>query len=300
MLRDHGRFPYSAIVNRPDFSWPGGRRLAVYVALNLEHFAYGEGLGLSYSPGIPHPNTYNWAWREYGNRVGVWRLLELFDRLELPISLLLNSAVYDHCPEVVAAFRRARRRGARPRADQLRAPERLRRGGRGGTHPRGDGGDHPLRGPAATRLAEPGRQPERRHARPPPGGRLHLHPRLADGRSAGLDEDAAGPHPERAVPARGQRHPDDRRSPRDRAGVRRHDRRQLRRDAGAVRGRSPWSSASRSHAFLVGQPFRLRHLRRALEHVARHRAEIWLATTGQIAQHFAEHAPIEPRPGGRR
>ena len=37
-----GRFPYSAIVDRPDFDWPGGKRLAVYVALNLEHFAFGE------------------------------------------------------------------------------------------------------------------------------------------------------------------------------------------------------------------------------------------------------------------
>ena len=105
MLAHHGRFDYSAIVNRPAFRWPEGRGLAVYIALNLEHFAYGEGLGISYSPGIPHPNTYNWAWREYGNRVGVWRLLELFDRLHLPVSLLLNSEVYDHCPEVVAAFR---------------------------------------------------------------------------------------------------------------------------------------------------------------------------------------------------
>jgi len=99
MLRDHGRFPYSAIVNRPDWSWPDGRRLAVYIALNLEHFAYGEGLGLSYSPGIAHPNTYNWAWREYGNRVGVWRLIDLFDRLELPVSLLLNSGGGGGVPE---------------------------------------------------------------------------------------------------------------------------------------------------------------------------------------------------------
>ena len=48
------------------------------------------------------------------------------------------------------------------------------------------------------------------------------------------------------------------------------------------------------HAFLVGQPFRLRHLRRALEHVCRHRDRVWFATTGQIAQHFADHAPIKP------
>jgi hypothetical protein len=48
------------------------------------------------------------------------------------------------------------------------------------------------------------------------------------------------------------------------------------------------------HAFLVGQPYRLRHLRRALEHIARHRNRVWLATTGQIAGHFAERVPIKP------
>ena len=105
MLRSHNRFPYSPITKRPHFVWPEGRQLAVHVCLNLEHFAYGEGLGVSYSPGLPHPNTYNWGWREYGNRVGVWRLLELFDEFALPISLLLNTEIYDHCPEVVAAFR---------------------------------------------------------------------------------------------------------------------------------------------------------------------------------------------------
>jgi allantoinase len=96
-------FDYSAIVDRPQFSWPGGKRLAFHLCLNLEAFAYNTGLGISYSPGLPHPNSYNWGWREYGNRVGVWRLLKLFDQLDLPVSLLLNSACYEHCPEVVAA-----------------------------------------------------------------------------------------------------------------------------------------------------------------------------------------------------
>ena len=58
MLRDHGRFKYSAIVDRPDYTWPQGKKLAFYVALNMEHFSYGEGLGISMSPGIPHPNCH--------------------------------------------------------------------------------------------------------------------------------------------------------------------------------------------------------------------------------------------------
>ena len=108
MLRSHGRFEYSAITERADFSWPEGKRLAVYVALCLEHFSYGEGgVGLSYSPGLPHPNTYNWAWREYGNRVGGWRLLDVFARYGVPPTVLLNTECYEHCPELVAAYREA-------------------------------------------------------------------------------------------------------------------------------------------------------------------------------------------------
>ncbi|HZG38638.1 MAG TPA: polysaccharide deacetylase family protein [Nodosilinea sp.] len=104
-LTHHKRYDYSAITQRADYSWPPGRRLAVYIALNLEHFAFGEGLGAELAPGGPPPDVLNYAWRDYGNRVGVWRLLELFDQLGLPVALLVNSAIYDYCPEVVAAFR---------------------------------------------------------------------------------------------------------------------------------------------------------------------------------------------------
>ena len=104
-LSSHGRYGYSAIVHRPNYDWPGGRRLAVYIGLNLEHFAFGEGLGAALAPGGPEPDVLNYAWRDYGNRVGVWRLLSLFESLGLPVALLANSTLYDYCPEVIAAFR---------------------------------------------------------------------------------------------------------------------------------------------------------------------------------------------------
>lgn len=104
-LRSHGRYRYSAITKRPDFTWPGGKRLAVYLGLNLEHFAFGEGLGAELCPGGPPPDVLNYAWRDYGNRVGVWRLIDLFDELSLPSSVLVNSSIYDYCPEVMDAFR---------------------------------------------------------------------------------------------------------------------------------------------------------------------------------------------------
>ena len=70
-LAGHGRYPYSAIGARTDYCWPGSRRLAVYIGLNLEHFAFGEGLGGELAPGGPAPDVLNYARRDYGNRVGV-------------------------------------------------------------------------------------------------------------------------------------------------------------------------------------------------------------------------------------
>lgn len=57
------------------------------------------------APGGPQPDVLNYAWRDYGNRVGAWRMLELFDALGWPCSVLLNSAIYDYAPQLAAAFR---------------------------------------------------------------------------------------------------------------------------------------------------------------------------------------------------
>jgi hypothetical protein len=102
--RLHNRYPYSPITARPVFDWPEGRRLAVYVALNLEWFSFGEGLGAELCPGGPQPDVLNYAWRDYGNRVGVFRLADLFAELKLPVSLLVNAQMYEHAPQAVAAF----------------------------------------------------------------------------------------------------------------------------------------------------------------------------------------------------
>ena len=104
-LHGHGRYDYSAIGRRPVYDWPGGKRLAVYIGLNLEHFAFGEGLGRQLVPPFAEPDVLNYSWRDYGNRVGAWRMLELFDALKFPASVLVNTALYDYCPELVAAFR---------------------------------------------------------------------------------------------------------------------------------------------------------------------------------------------------
>jgi allantoinase len=103
-IPDSGRFDYSAITKRPDYVWPNGARLAVYIGFNVEHFAFGQGLGASIGPVSPQPDVLNYSWREYGNRVGAWRCLELFDQLAMPTGALINTALYEHCPELVAAL----------------------------------------------------------------------------------------------------------------------------------------------------------------------------------------------------
>ena len=81
MLPTHGRYEYSNITTRPDYSWPGGRRLAVYLALNIEAFGFGVGKGAAIAPPDQAQSHSVYSWRDYGNRVGIWRLFELLDEL---------------------------------------------------------------------------------------------------------------------------------------------------------------------------------------------------------------------------
>jgi len=104
MPATHGRYPYSPITERPVYDWPEGKRLAIYIGLNLEWFAFGQGLGAELAPGGPPPDVLNYAWRDYGNRVGAFRLAELFGELNWPVSLLVNAQMAEHAPQAIHAF----------------------------------------------------------------------------------------------------------------------------------------------------------------------------------------------------
>ena len=105
-LPHHGRYDYSAIEQRKDYSWPGGKRLAFYVALNIEHFAYGAGIGIDPTNRGGPQTQRNWAWRDYGNRVGIWRLFKMLDELKLPATILLNSSVCEHYAPIIERIRK--------------------------------------------------------------------------------------------------------------------------------------------------------------------------------------------------
>ncbi len=104
-LKKHGRYNYSPITERADYDWPEGKRLAVYFALNIEHFSFGEGLGHTPTNPGTQPDVRNYAWRDYGLRVGIWRIFDLFDELGLPLCHLMNTSIYDYAPQIPARIR---------------------------------------------------------------------------------------------------------------------------------------------------------------------------------------------------
>ena len=73
-LKKHNRYDYSPITERADYDWPEGKRLAVYFGLNIEHFSFGEGLGHTPTNPGTQPDVRNFSWRDYGLRVGIWRI----------------------------------------------------------------------------------------------------------------------------------------------------------------------------------------------------------------------------------
>ncbi|MDF1778611.1 MAG: polysaccharide deacetylase family protein [Rhizobiaceae bacterium] len=286
-IEPNNRFPYSAITSRPDFLWPGGKRLAVYVALCVEHFSYGTGLGLPYSPGLSHPNSYNYGWREYGNRVGGWRLLELFESYKLPLSVLLNTACYDHCAELVHAF-------------SARGDEIVAHGKTNSEHPNGMSIEDERSLIAEVTAAI------KQHTGKAPQGWMSpgAHPSantedlLAE---AGYRYTMDWPIDDQPVwmttkggPLLSMPYPHE---VNDVPMIVMHD--------GTARDFADMAidniaemleqSEKQSlacgvtiHTFIVGQPFRIRQFRRVLDFLNEHSSQIWFATAGEIADHYAK------------
>jgi peptidoglycan/xylan/chitin deacetylase (PgdA/CDA1 family) len=290
-LPHHDRYDYTPITRRPAYDWPNGRRLAVYIGLNLEHFSFGEGLGAELAPGGPQPDVLNYAWRDYGNRVGVWRMLAQFEQLSLPVTVLLNSSIYDYCPEVVAPFR--------ARGDEIAG------------HGRSNAERQSLLDEAgeARLIAETTAAIVAQEGSPPTGwlspwiAESHVTPDLLA--EAGYrytlnwcHDDQPGwmrtrnggrllavPYPQEIndIPAIVAR----RIEADSFADMIVDNFEEMREQAEA----QPLVMGIALHPYIMGQPFRLRHLRRALTHIAKLRDDIWLCRAGEIADHAAAILP---------
>lgn len=100
-------FDYDPIVGRAPVRWPGDARVAFYVGLNIEHF-YVDRPSVSFNEATSKlvPDPMNYGWRDYGSRVGIWRLIDVLDRLGIRASALLNSDAGERYPQIVEAGRR--------------------------------------------------------------------------------------------------------------------------------------------------------------------------------------------------
>src|SRR5882757_1721472 len=93
-------YDYSPIVERQPIHWPNDARVAFYVGLNIEHFYLDRpSTSLFEATASLVPDALNYGWRDYGARVGIWRLIESLDRHGIRPSVLLNTAVIDHHPQ---------------------------------------------------------------------------------------------------------------------------------------------------------------------------------------------------------
>ena len=290
-LPTHGRFDYSPITRRPDYRWPNGAGLAVYLGFNIEHFAFGEGMGANIGPASPPPDVLNYAWREYGNRVGAWRCLELFDDLALPSASLINTALYDHCPELVAAcvargdelvghgHTNAERQGVLPEDSEreLIASCRARMMRESGVAP--SGWLSPWISESAVTsdlLSEAGFQYTLNWCHDD-------QPTLMRTRNGKDFWSVPYPQELNDIPMIMARQMD----ARDFAQMIVDNLDEMMRQA----KRQPLVMGIALHPYIVGQPYRLLHLRKALELVAMKRDanEIWMTTPGAICAHAALH-----------
>ena len=96
--RRYGPFAYTPINRRPKIAWPDGNHLALWVIPNIETFPLNEpvpgGTGVT-------PDVINWAPRDYGARVGVFRIMETLEKHGIRGTVALNSEVCDDYPPII-------------------------------------------------------------------------------------------------------------------------------------------------------------------------------------------------------
>ena len=283
-LPKHNRYDYSALSIRPDYSWPEGKRLAVCICNNIEQFAFLSGLGSDSTQIGAAQNTRNYAWRDYGNRVGQWYLFDLLDEMGIPASHNVNSLLLDACPEIVERIKQ--------RGDEVIGHGRS-NAERQDTLPEAE----------EARLIAETTDGILRHFGHPPAG--WLGPYLAQSpvtldllKEAGYSYVLDWPADDQPFWMRTRAGPilsvpysiEINDSP---AMVfRQHTAREFEEmmidqfdEMLSQSVHRPLVYTAVVHPFVIGQPFRLRAFRRALEHILEKRDSLWLTTPGEIARY---------------
>ena len=288
---DNQLYDYSPITERAPIRWPTGARIAFYVGLNIEHFQVDRpSTAISHVTAGLTPDPLNHGWRDYGPRVGVWRLLESLDRHGIRASVMLNSDVCARYPQIIEAGR-ARdwawvahgknnstlQAGMSPEAERaylIEVIETIEKST--GRRPRGwlgPGLTETFQTPAL--LAELGLDyvldwcaDDQPFALKVPGMLSVPYPIELNDISLFVGKSLSGP---------------------DFVQIVKDQLDQLYADA-ADSGRV---MSLALHPFVTGQPFRHKYVDQALEHIAGHPG-VWLTTSDEIAEHYARTLTPEP------
>lgn len=104
-------YAWSPLIKRQPLRWPGGKKLAVVITMNCEYWDLTKDTSEPYYAGGPPmlPDSLpgnvadypNFTWREYGQRVGVWRMFRLFEEMGAPFSVTINAKTALERPEIV-------------------------------------------------------------------------------------------------------------------------------------------------------------------------------------------------------
>ena len=98
--RSYGPFPYSPIIDRPKLEWPNGAHVALWIIPNIEYFSMMEKPG-GYGAGAKLPDVVMWSERDYGNRVGVFRIMDTLDKYGIRGTVALNSNLCAEHPRIM-------------------------------------------------------------------------------------------------------------------------------------------------------------------------------------------------------
>jgi peptidoglycan/xylan/chitin deacetylase (PgdA/CDA1 family) len=289
-VNKHTRYDYSPLPERPDFRWPGDKRLAVCICNNIEIFSFLSGLG-SDSTSISAPQTTrNYAWRDYGNRVGQWYVFDLLEEYGLPASHNINSMLIDECPNIAA---RIKKRGdefighGRTNAErqdvlneqeekQLIAESTQKIRNYTGKQPDGWMGPYLAQSPVTLDLLKEAGykyvldwpaddQPFWMRTRSGPLLSVPYSLELNDSPTIVFRQEAVANFEKMIIDQFEE----------------------------MLLLSRKWSLVYTLvlHPFIIGQPFRLRALRRALTHMMKSRDDVWITTLGGVAEHFAKVSP---------
>jgi allantoinase len=101
-LTQSQHYDFIPIIDREPFKLPDGARVAVMPYINIEHFpAAIKGTPLIPGTAIFSPDPLNYGWRDYGNRVGLWRMMELMDRVGMRGTVCLNAEIIREYPRII-------------------------------------------------------------------------------------------------------------------------------------------------------------------------------------------------------